>query len=60
MTQDDWFNIIFPIVLILGSVGLTKEYFQEKRYHQELEKERLQIKKEKDALKKEISDFNEK
>ena len=60
MTQDDWFNIIFPIVLLIGTIALIRGYYQEKHFAQELEEEHLQLQKEKDALRKEIKDFNKK
>ena len=58
MTKDDLFNIIFPIVLLIGIIALIRGYYQEKQYAQELEDEHLRLQKEKDALNKEISDFN--
>lgn len=57
MTQDDWFNLIFPFILVIGTIGIIKGYFQEKRYYQELENEHLKLEQEKTALKKEIAEF---
>lgn len=57
MTQDDWFNIILPIICVVFLIGLCIEYYQDKRYHKNFEDEKLKLKQEKASLKKEIAEF---
>ena len=58
MTQDDWFNFIFPIIIVIMTIALIRGYYQEKRYHENIENEHLKLAQEKVALQKEISEFN--